>query len=318
MWAWLHDFLQERFLYTPVIEDGILHLGELMLLTGPSESGKSYMALQIALELATAGSFFGHDIPNEFRVALAQAEVSEGEVQKRLARLVQGYPDLSEKMIALYNANDMKLTDGDGYRRFANFVQEVQPHVVIVDPLRAYFTGDENDSAVGEAFFSALQTAQRLTEMPWAFVGIHHVRKPSMDSFGEGKYAARGSGIWTDRPSTVLGLAANTSQNRWKLTYLKTRGRSTHPPDQELYVDSETGLFECLLDDGRATRMATILQLVPATPIQYETLRQRIVQQFGVSEREVHRWMSEAERAGIVVRERDPLNKSRKLVRRKE
>lgn len=316
---WCEDFVTAEFEYEPVITDGILAMGEKMLLVGPSESGKSYMLLQLALELATGGSFFGRSIVRPFKTMLIQSEVMEGEYQARVRKMAPSFLDLDDKMLGFLTTESMKLNDGEGLEAMREIVSAVKPDVLMLDPLRAFIRGDENGSDVGEDFFEAVRLLQEAVH-PFCLIMAHHVRKPSGDwnVESEGKYEARGSGIWTDRPSTVLKLAVNAAQTQWKLSYTKTRARTTHPASQDLYVDFATGLFESNEISTYGVGIDIIEDLIGNDEIPLDVVMQTLRKEYSVSLRTTARWLDEAEQAGNIERVRDPVHQSRKLVRRKE
>jgi hypothetical protein len=316
---WCEDFITAQFKYEPVITDGILAMGEKMIVVGQSESGKSYLLLQLALELATGGSFFGRDIVRPFKTMLIQSEVMEGEYQGRVRKMVPSFLDLDNKMLGFLTTESMKLNDGDGFTALREIVSVVKPDILMLDPLRAFFRGDENSSEIGEEFFEAVRMLQEDVH-PFCLIMAHHVKKPSgeWNVESEAKYDARGSGIWTDRPSTALKLAVNVAQSQWKLSYTKTRGRSTHPAAQDLYVDFSTGLFESNEISTYGIGIDIIEGMVGTGEVPLDILIQSLRTEHDVAPRTAARWLNEAEQAGNIERVRDPLHQSRKLVRRKE
>lgn len=313
---WLEDFIKEKWPYEPIIEDGILAIGEKMIIAGPSEAGKSFLALQLAMELATEGEFFERRIVRPSRVLIFQAEVLEGEYALRTAKLAANYDDLENESIAIITSEQLKLNEPDGEACMAEAVERVEPDVVIIDPLRAFFSGDENDSAVGDEFFTALGRLQEIH--PFTFIGLHHVRKPSEGGFNEEdfKYMIRGSGIWTDRPSTILGLIANAAQTEWKLIFAKTRGRSNRPDTLRLRVNYDTGLFE--MADGLAyqQRVDRVLDVVGDEWQRLSSVIALLQFRFEKSRREVERWLTVAERERVVEKKQDETHRSRVLIRR--
>jgi len=310
---WAEDFVQQDFPYEPVIEDRILALGEKLLIVGPSEAGKSYLGLQMALELASAGDFFTRRVPRSFKVLIVQAEVAEGEYQERLRKLLSSYKDLPAHHLAITTVADLKVNTQSGFQRLSEAITAVAPHVLVIDPLRAFFRGDENDSNVGDEFYSAIDGLSMAAPNPLTFIGIHHVRKPSLEFHDDGKYAARGNSVWTDRPSTVLGLTCNNPQTVWTLQYHKTRARTKHPPTQQLSVNYTTGLFE-LVEGAGAEYLTVLRNALAAGPQLWANLKQELSNTCGVSVREVERWVADAEREGLICRWPDPLHLSRKLI----
>ena len=315
-WYWVEDFVKVGFKYEPVIADRILAKGEKMIVLGPSEAGKSYLLLQLAMELATGGSFFGRDVARAFRTVIVQSEVTEGEYQERVVKLLPAFAEtLKSEMLAIVTTEDGKVNTEKGMALMSGLVEAVRPEVLMLDPLRAFVEGDENDSAVGDKFFEGIAKLQALTETPFTFVAAHHVRKPGQDSWDDGKYAARGSGIWTDRPSTVLALSVNAAQTEWGLKYLKTRARASHPSEQKLRVDRASGLFDVVVDGAAVVRMDVVKKMVGDVGRMTGEVKDDIVKECGVSHREAERWLIVAERDGVIEKVADGANRAKRVIR---
>lgn len=236
------EYVHAEFPHNPLVEDGILDKFEKLLIAGPSESGKSYLALQWAFELASKGNWFGWEVVERSKVLLCQAEVSNPRYQERYLKLRTSYPE-APLPLAVVTTEEMKLDTEGGAEIFGLLIADTRPQVVVLDPLRAFFAGDENSSEHAEKWFTSVANAQAIH--PFTLMLVHHVTKPvpGYESDELSKWAIRGSGLWTDRPSTIVGLTCNSTQTKWVLNFLKTRNRHKHPDALHLAVDAATGLF---------------------------------------------------------------------------
>ena len=145
--TWQHnDFLEHEFVRDPLIDGDILDGGEKMVVVGESESGKSYIVIQLALELATEGSWFGFDILRRCRVSIFQSELSVSRYQQRYEKLAANYLGDKDIDIQITTVEDLKLDTNEGVDVFQDYVFTYGPDVVIFDPTRAFFAGDENNS----------------------------------------------------------------------------------------------------------------------------------------------------------------------------
>ena len=298
---WHDDFLDEDFPRSPLLTEDLLDAGEKMIVYGPSESGKSYLVLQLAFELASVGSFFGFDVTRKCRVLVFQSELSISRYQERYAKIATSYPNNLE--IALVTIEDLKLDYREGQDAFYEYVTQVNPDVVILDPLRAFFSGDENNSESVERFFTCVAGSQ--TEEQFTLIYVHHVRKGMIgfqDDAGD-KASARGSGLITDRPSTAMSLTTNDAQTQWNLQFTKTRNRTRHPEALKLRVNYETGLFEIHQDLDPATMYVDmVMRTLDGGEMQQAEVQRRLVEETGANKRTIYDWIVRAEQRGVLSR----------------
>ena len=238
----LSSFLEAEFVHFPLLDGDLLDSGEKMVMFGESESGKSYLALQLGLCLASQQPFLGYAVLKQCRTLIIQSELSARRYQERCQKLARGYPD--NIPLFIWTVEDLKVDEPENRDRLLEVIKQIEPDVVIVDPLRAFFSGDENNSQAVELLFNSLATLQAALPVPFTIVYVHHVRK-SASGFSKTtkKDDARGTGLIIDRPSTVLALEVNDKQTEWKLTTVKARNRDKHPPAMLLGIEEDTGLF---------------------------------------------------------------------------
>lgn len=72
---------------------------------------------------------------------------------------------------------DFKLDRQETLHALINMLNEVQPRVCIIDPLRKYHSGDENDAAFMETILYPLR--KWAVSNSSAIIGVHHARKES-------------------------------------------------------------------------------------------------------------------------------------------
>lgn len=299
---WLEDYLQADFPRDPLIADDIFDAGEKMVVYGGSEVGKSYFVLQLALALASGVEFLGYEVMRPCRVVLLQAEMSDFRCQERASRLSQGFP-VGPKQLAIMSTEAMKIDRPEGAEMLRHIVKELAPEVVITDPLRAFFAGDENDSASVERFFANVAACQG--DPQFSLIYPHHVRKGLVGAAAEDaeKASARGSGLITDRPSTAIGLTVNEAQTVWAAHFTKTRNREKHPPSLKLTVDRDTGLFVTSQDLSPRSYYVYLVReaLKDGERMQAEVIRE-IAEATKQQMRTVYDWIIAAEHDGILSR----------------
>lgn len=239
-WVRMEEFLNMDFPHQIVVGNDLLDGGEKLCIFGPSEAGKSYWLIQLANCLATATPFLGYPIPVKKRVLILQSELSPRRYQERLAKMAQSYE--GDMDIWVWSIEDMKVDVPERKEEFAKAIGEIRPDVVIIDPLRAFFSGDENSSEAVEKLFTAFAELQKVYN--FSLIYAHHVRK-GVPGFEDSvtKASVRGSSLLTDRPSTAIALEVNETQSEWKMSVVKGRNMDKRPDAMLLTVDFDSGLF---------------------------------------------------------------------------
>ena len=313
----LDQLLEEEYPTESIIDEGILDQEGMLLIEGPTEAGKSYFALLMALVLALGQSFLGRwTVERPFRVLLVQAEIGRRRFQERSASLARAFdnPGCNLRLATHYR---LKLDTDEGWRQLDAVVREHSIEVLILDPMRPFHEGDENSSQDMERLFGNLKALQ--AEHGVAIVLTHHERKPSVLSKSD-KYAARGSSLITDRPDTVIRLDKVKVGPTRTITFEKLRNApdSGRPGKFELQQDSN-GMFVLLTPDPEATKIKTgeALEMIPEEgSVQMGELKVTLAVAFEVSEKTAEHKLNDMERDGFIRKFADPANKSRRLVER--
>ena len=182
--SWLVDTLWQ--------EQGVGILG------GDPKTGKTFMALDLAIAVASGQPCLGHyPVRTPGPVLLYAAEDADHIVRARLEAIAHTARTPFESLdIAVIETPVMRLDEADHRDRLANTVSQVRPRVLILDPLVRLHSRDEN--AVGEIapILAFLRDLQR--SFATAVLLVHHARKSGGNRPGK---ALRGSGelfAWTD------------------------------------------------------------------------------------------------------------------------
>jgi len=243
------DYKQEALL------EGLLGVGDFMLIAGATEVGKSYLAKQLAYEIATGGNFLGRwNVHRPFKTLFIQGEIGRQAFQTRLAKFGRYYGETPNLQVATHYS--YRLDEQVNWKVLSEVLEKNKTQVLVLDPMRPFHLGDENSSQDMERFFGAVrELKQDLT-----IIQTQHERKPQK---GEKVTMAdiRGSALITDRPDVVVHLSREKS--KWKLVYEKMRNAETveKPDDEELKV-GRSGLFVHIDEKGRAITDADVLAAV--------------------------------------------------------
>lgn len=184
-----------------------------ILLVGAPKSGKSFLALQVALSVARGLTFVGETVQSA-PVLYLQFDTSELVWRERLATLQQHNITLPPNLFFLNPAlqpSAVNITQPDTYRLLAAAIAAANPALVVVDVWRECHSSDEQDSTamkqVGDALMSLVAGRSLLL--------LHHTHKLNTDyNNGPAKppdpiNAARGSSYLTGKADAIWLLHKN-------------------------------------------------------------------------------------------------------------
>lgn len=220
---------------SPPVPDHVLPglpVGTLGLLVAPGGTGKTMLLMQTAVALAIGKLFLNgamgkpaHCEP--VRVVLFAAEESVDELHRRLHQVVhqlvsaqdglmevQQQPStlelLSENLhiYPMAGVARLRLDGTEGSELELAFLREAAKgaRLVILDPLRQFHSGDENDSWVMTNLVH--QCLSIATQERCAFLLAHHTNKQAtVTGYGDKAAASRGSAALTDAARWQLNLS---------------------------------------------------------------------------------------------------------------
>jgi hypothetical protein len=165
---------------------------------GAPKLGKSWLALDLALSVATKTPCLGvHQVPEAGSALVYLAEDHPSEVRLRIDGLCRHRGlDLASVPIDVITSPSLRLDLDRDRRRLAEAVRELEPKLLVLDPLVRLHRRNENDAAEVSELLAFLRELQRTFGV--AIVVVHHMRKNGAVADGQ---ALRGSGdfhAWTD------------------------------------------------------------------------------------------------------------------------
>jgi hypothetical protein len=187
--------------------DGLLQNGVVTVLTGRRSVGKSTLAHELAIAAATPWSpgerpltWIGRELATrspDAVVAYLSGEDGEGDFAKRGSRLD---PKAKADGLFMLNGNKGNLQELLGLLRGVPSLS-----LVVVDPVRAFMDGNEDQSGAVSAFFDSFVSLAE--EKGCAVILLHHMGKNSkIRNAMQMTDMMRGSGVFGDRPRLVLGM----------------------------------------------------------------------------------------------------------------
>jgi hypothetical protein len=165
---------------------------------GQPKSAKTWLALDIAISVASSTPCLGHFPVSEQGPVLAYlAEDALPRVRERIEGLcAHRRLSLDTLEVHLVDAPVIRLDRDEDRARLAAAVERLRPRLLILDPLVRLHALDENSSAEISALLGWLRALSR--EHHLAIIVVHHMSKKSRSNLGQ---ALRGSSdlhAWSD------------------------------------------------------------------------------------------------------------------------
>jgi archaellum biogenesis ATPase FlaH len=209
----------------PCVVESIIPEGEVTLLAGHGGTGKSYIALKIAVHVAM-GLALGPLATTRTRVAYFSAEDDSPELLRRLARIcksigieqsaLEGWLyllDVSEQDPTLFASDRSGYGGTPGLAALASFDIKEDVGLVVIDNASDTFTGEENSRAQVRSFMRSLRT--QLARPNRAVLLLAHIAKAAAQS--RQQYGASlsddysGSTAWHNSARSRLSLEPDAS-----------------------------------------------------------------------------------------------------------
>ncbi len=163
---------------------------------GPEKTGKTWLAHEMVLSLATATPFLGkYRVKHPYRVLYWEEEDSKDRTKRRGRQLLAGRnrPTVSSEQLRYLVGHGLKIDQSEGKRRIRHEIESFKPDFVVVGNLREVHGKDENRPEMAQVR-DAFRTLSR--EFGCAFILIHHFRKAQADQSKRGSQMLAGSGVW--------------------------------------------------------------------------------------------------------------------------
>jgi hypothetical protein len=197
-----------------MLTDPLLGWGQQVALVGNGKVGKSLLAMEWALSLATGQTFLGKPAARPLRVMYIDQENGHPEIQRRLRAL--GYTDPAQLANLTYVSFPpfRPLDTAEGAADLLRLVDRYNPDVLFLDTISRMVAGEENSADTWLSLY-------RLTLMPLKSRGVATVR---LDHLGkDSTRGARGSSSKSQDVDHVWELTEQPGQLfRLRRTYTRT------------------------------------------------------------------------------------------------
>jgi len=179
--------------------DGLWSQAAVGIIGGPPKAAKSWMALDMAISVASDTPCLGtFDVLEPGRALLFMAEDAHAAVRARVAGVCRHRGlDIQRLDLHIITANSLRLDLERDRELLSGVVTDLAPRLLLLDPFVRLHRGDENDAGHISGILATLRELQR--EHHLAVVVVHHTRKnPGGAALGQ---TLRGSGdfhAWID------------------------------------------------------------------------------------------------------------------------
>ena len=189
----------------PVLIDGLLRRGLVMIVSAKGKIGKTYLCIQLALSVAFGLKWLGREC-TQGRVLFINPEVDEDSFDNRMSKVCEQMAVNkldAEKLVDVWNTRKEPVTIGQIIEQVEKFASDGCFSLIILDSVSCYLEGDESKSIDVRNFTGEVN---RLAETANAgIVMIQHYGKGNQGDRDAGD-RARGSSVWLDAPDTALTI----------------------------------------------------------------------------------------------------------------
>ncbi|HEU5187352.1 MAG TPA: AAA family ATPase [Candidatus Saccharimonadales bacterium] len=167
------------------IVDKLVPDESITIISAPPEQYKTWLAFDIAIQVARGEPLFGHFSTKQTKVLVIDEESGLGRLRKRMQML--GITE--ETPVAVVSYQGFKLTE-ESAQALISYCEDRNIGLVVFDSLTRIHNGEENSAKDMSIVMGDLK---RLAQAGIAVIVIHHNRKPSRFG-GGGANEMRGSG----------------------------------------------------------------------------------------------------------------------------
>jgi AAA domain len=246
---------------TPIVEN-FLSPGETGLLIARQKEGKSTLALQLAIDISRGEPFLGRYATRQSLVLYTDYENRPYRLRERGLDVAQGRPVNDVVYIAFDRISDRNVAlIGEDFDHLQDIVSELQPGLLVLDPLRYAVLADSSDE---RAIVDALDQVSRLGDRNpgLAVLLVHHLKKAQDNMAPELRNDPK---AWIDRVYGSQALIAHV-ETIWGLEHddagyaLGTVSRSEESFVLGLEKEPESQRFILSPTSVQVTRMTQALR----------------------------------------------------------
>lgn len=289
--------------------DGLIEEGDQVVLSGPPKAGKSLLASQLALAVASGGRFLSWKVATPRKVLYVNLELRPKRFGKRVIAQVGGVQALGRyhRFQTLNELRTLDIRSPETVEAFAKHIRSMGVELVVWDVLARMHSADENDNPSMRAVMHTI----RVASADRAHVVLHHARKPAtgQENVNLGAAGMRGASSIHGEADLVMSLHVRSGQGaRYSL---KFSARNIEEPDEMLLDrDNQTLLFHEAAEAETLRLRAVVLGAFgPEPTCSAQQLADHVMASFDVKERQAKNHMRSAIEQGWIARQALPGNR---------
>ena len=204
--------------------DDLIPGGGLAILAGMPSSGKTFLALDLALAVTTCGRAWGRELTAASPALYVDLENAPQMLSERMRALLNGRNLTPAEKLHFILGQPLSLTDPADVAQLGTAIAATEARLIVFDSLVRFMGGaDENDAGnVAQAMGNLRSLANAHA---CAVLLIHHLRKSTGVTAGAALESVRGSGDIVAAMDTVIIV-----NGRGKVTTAKSRWTQTPAP----------------------------------------------------------------------------------------
>lgn len=202
----------------PVLLDGVVRVGHKLLFSGASKSGKSFILIELAIDIAEGIKFWGK-ATRQGKVLYLNLEIAAASCFKRFldiyAKLEIRKPHLDN--LHIWNLRGKAIPLDKLVPKIIRRAKNEEYSAIIIDPIYKVIMGDENNASEMAAFCN--QFDKICDETGASVIYAHHHSKGAQG----GKIAqdrSSGSGVFARDPDAIIDLIELELNENTKAMYL--------------------------------------------------------------------------------------------------
>jgi len=285
---------------------GLLAEQDIAIISGSGGVGKSYVLIQLALDLCRGAPFFNQlTSARPYNILYFDMEMSEPATTRRFSRMLKGngFTAKPPNLHVMLNS-DLLLNRPESLKNLLLIVNELKIDFILIDSVRRVITGDENDSRTTNDLLMAGKNLRDKSKCGIVFLA-HHRKAKEDPSLNTAKESLKGNTDWRNMIDSHIAVSPGEKDH---LTIFPDKSR--HDDDvlgaftvKFLHEDraSENGPFKMVFV-GDAAHQATLTRV--ATYIRNNPAQTRIEIQAGLqsTEKIVRDNTDDLLRSGAIIR----------------
>jgi len=253
----LEEFLSKKIPFVPqIIGRGVLPIKSLAVVAGAPKDNKSFILLNIMLDLARGRNLFGAEfhggghipvlpVTKPYRVLYIENEIGDEGLRERILGMTHGEIPIGLDLYIKSRDMQMRLDTDEGKLAIGLEIDKCRPDVVILDPLAEFQLIDENSAQEMGATIRVLK--RWIEKFNCAIILVHHTAKPSQDHPRSGGNALRGSSALFGAVDTMIEVVRRSeASNPTPIIELNFELRRGKPITSIQVRREESGLCEYL------------------------------------------------------------------------